>query len=460
MGVFYGVRPDVDCRRCQFEKRISIFRNMKKNIAILSLLSIFLSSFGLNAQEKPLFRIRENGKVGYIDESGHVRIAPQFNEGFAFSDGLAAVRKGANYGFIDTKGSFVIAPQYDFANGFYHGIATVFKNGQPVFIDTSGKEIPVKFFVSLYALNKETAVVKTKSGKRALWSIENRKLITDTIFSSIVPSGNGVFVLGKTATETSDYEFAVMDSTANYLIPFGRFTRISPFVENTAIVHFLNSDGKESIGAIDLRGTLLFQRPEENHSYLKSDFHDGLAVISLHKNWIPEKPGIVSTSEKMYDGYIDLSGKIVFNDTIQQSLPDFSEGRTFLKSRNDKYILADRNFKQIGAEEFDDFQDEFRKGFAIVRKGEKWGIIDISGRFTAEPKFDVIHETGIFDRYFFYRDFSDESDNELFGLADVSGKILTKPILQQFSSGGFQNGLLEVIIDNRLAYLNADGKII
>ncbi len=55
----------------------------------------------------------EGGKWGYVDAVGRMQIAPQFDNAFAFNDGLAGVTMGEKRGFIRYDGSFAIAPQFD-----------------------------------------------------------------------------------------------------------------------------------------------------------------------------------------------------------------------------------------------------------------------------------------------------------------------------------------------------------
>lgn len=50
------------------------------------------------------FRIRKNGKYGFIDESGNEAIEPIFDYGNAFKEGLATFLQDGKYGFINTAG--------------------------------------------------------------------------------------------------------------------------------------------------------------------------------------------------------------------------------------------------------------------------------------------------------------------------------------------------------------------
>ena len=53
---------------------------------------------GRNDPPPPLYPIRINNLVGYVDDSGTVVVQPQFSDARAFSEGLAAVSVGGRWG--------------------------------------------------------------------------------------------------------------------------------------------------------------------------------------------------------------------------------------------------------------------------------------------------------------------------------------------------------------------------
>jgi len=63
------------------------------------------------------FRKAEDGKYGYIDESGRTVIEPKYTEANPFREGRAVVNVGENfkneYGLIDRTGAFVVEPKYN-----------------------------------------------------------------------------------------------------------------------------------------------------------------------------------------------------------------------------------------------------------------------------------------------------------------------------------------------------------
>ncbi len=76
-------------------------------------------------------------KWGYIDHSGAMVIAPQFDDALGFREGLAAVEMGHKRGYIDRTGKVVIVPQFDSTWGFADGLAEV-RGSLSGFIDRSG----------------------------------------------------------------------------------------------------------------------------------------------------------------------------------------------------------------------------------------------------------------------------------------------------------------------------------
>jgi hypothetical protein len=65
-----------------------------------------------------LAEIELNGKRGFIDSSGTLRIPNRFEEVGIFIQGLTNVKLNGKWGFIDTAGHFVIPPQFEDTWGF------------------------------------------------------------------------------------------------------------------------------------------------------------------------------------------------------------------------------------------------------------------------------------------------------------------------------------------------------
>jgi len=102
-----------------------------------------------------LARFRAAGRFGYFDETGRVRIKPQFAFALPFHEGLAAVClgcqergdgehreiTGGKWGYIDHGGETAIAPRFDAATPFEGGRARVMVDGSWITIDRNGEAI-------------------------------------------------------------------------------------------------------------------------------------------------------------------------------------------------------------------------------------------------------------------------------------------------------------------------------
>ena len=409
------------------------------------------------AQAQPLFRIVQNNCIGYIDNKGKIVIPPTFWAGNDFSEGLAAVRRDGLYGFIDEKGNFVIEPAYDYTTRFVNGLALVYKDGKPQIINKTGIIALPTVYKSLNFIGNTKGVVTTIANRQGIIDVASGELLVDTAFSSIGQFNYGLAVVKEYTTKDREPKAGVIDTAGHFLVPLGKYLTISPFREGYARVEIADKRNKDGNidGVIDTKGRLLFKRPYKNHSYVGGDFYGGYATVSLYKYWIPEEKGTVSTTTKMYTGFINLKGQVVFNDTTYIYANNFSNGRAFIKQDHSDYILIDKNFKRVGTQAYREvLNDTFSNGYAIVGSTWGYGIIDTLGNFVVKPQFEDIDQVGIIDDYFFI------SDNTLYGIADLKGNVLVKPIMQQFDRSGFINGLIRALIDDKLTYLNKNGEIV
>ncbi|HIK33557.1 MAG TPA: WG repeat-containing protein [Oscillatoriales cyanobacterium M4454_W2019_049] len=81
---------------------------------------------------------------GYIDPTGHLAIAHQFDDAKEFSEGLAAVKQGSKWGYIDRTGKLVIPYQFDDAGGFRNGLAVVWLHDRMHYIDRTGHIVTLR----------------------------------------------------------------------------------------------------------------------------------------------------------------------------------------------------------------------------------------------------------------------------------------------------------------------------
>ncbi|HYG79521.1 MAG TPA: WG repeat-containing protein, partial [Pyrinomonadaceae bacterium] len=132
-------------------------------LLISFILTCAISTYGQKKDAPKLFPVRQDGKWGYINSAGQVVIAPQFDDAWDFSDGLAYVRTGGRRGVIDQTGNIVVdLQQVDFAGRFSEGLAPVQTGGQNPrrgFIDNAGKLVIAPQFDAVESFREGLAVV-------------------------------------------------------------------------------------------------------------------------------------------------------------------------------------------------------------------------------------------------------------------------------------------------------------
>ena len=121
-----------------------------------ALFEVFPFDNGPDYPSEGVFRILENGKIGYADEMGNVVIKPQFEAALPFSDGMAAfclgcsneaagehkIWTGGKWGFINHTGRVTVPAKYDRVMAcFENGIAKVEYLGSVISINKKGEQV-------------------------------------------------------------------------------------------------------------------------------------------------------------------------------------------------------------------------------------------------------------------------------------------------------------------------------
>lgn len=445
---------------------------------IILLFTVTFSVCQGQTTDRHLFQIFENGKTGFINSTGQVVIEPTFLTAGEFSEGLASARINGTYGYIDETGKFVIQPQFDYATPFSEGLAVVYKDGQPFFINKQGQK---SFQINFPAVGQfENGKAKVQTAPKKLGFIDKQgKLIIDTVFTRINSFVQGMAVVEGTNHHPyadseegikKNYEMGVIDSLGQFIIPYGKYEEINDF-ENGYFRVEIPAESWDTIdgyskqtGFIAKNGRLILAKDHKNSCWIDGNINCGLAKMNLYKYWLPEEEGTSYTTEKSYEGFINLKGEIVINDTTYESVKDFSDNRAFIENKDRNYFIIDTKGKIVSKDTFSRIVgDGFKNGIAFVEKDGKYGMIDTNAIFLIKPQFEGIDEIGIINNYFFFSDWNQDKNSnydKLYGIAKKDGSILLKPTMQEFNRNGFQNGLLTCLVNNKLTYINNEGKII
>jgi|GEM_PF-3088797 len=90
-----------------------------------------------------------NGKYGFIDNQGKIRVAPQYDQIRPFENDVAVIQLNGKWGIINKYESFVAQPYYDSISTFKNKVAVVIEKGIYYLIDNSGKILTPEGYSSI-----------------------------------------------------------------------------------------------------------------------------------------------------------------------------------------------------------------------------------------------------------------------------------------------------------------------
>lgn len=370
-----------------------------------------------------LFPVRKNGRYGYIDIHGNLRIRCQFYGAGHFSEGMAKIRneKGL-WGFIDKTGKTVIPCIFRYENSH----SEEFSNGLDLCVFMDGNIINL---ADSYTSSFNYADLFTEGLAR----VKNK----DGLFGFIDRNGNSAipcsfkfadfFSDGLAMVQNKDGLFGYIDRYGNMAVPCS-FKDAHSFIDGLARVQ--NND--RLYGYIDKNGKMVVPCSFEDSCPF---FSEGLASVRNKKG--------------LY-GFIDKNGKFVIPCSFK-NVGFFCDGLTTIQGKEGLWGYIDKNGKQVIPCTFKNAA-YFSDGLACVQNKEGlWGFIDKNGIQAIPCSFEYAYS------------FSDglgcvKNAEGLWGAVDKNGNLVIpfrykKPVY-------FKDGLAEVESESGLAYINKKGEIV
>jgi hypothetical protein len=85
--------------------------------------------------------VQKDGKFGFVDAKGKLRIANRYDSIGDFHEGLAAIKLIGKWGFLNAQDKIAIHPNYEWVDRFRGGVCMAKQRGKFGMIDASGKPI-------------------------------------------------------------------------------------------------------------------------------------------------------------------------------------------------------------------------------------------------------------------------------------------------------------------------------
>ena len=143
-------------------------------------------------ERESLRGIKKDGRYGFVDDRGRLRIANRYDSIGDFHEGLAAVKLIGKWGFVNTSDQIAINPNYDNIGLFLNGLAIVSRNKKFGLIEKSGNVIlPLRYdHVSRLPSGKFLIVFSSLQGLA-----DNKgNVLVEPRFNSLEEAGNNLLI--------------------------------------------------------------------------------------------------------------------------------------------------------------------------------------------------------------------------------------------------------------------------
>jgi hypothetical protein len=270
---------------------------------------IYETDYYNNHQEfsEGLVSVKKDGKWGYINKNGDVRIPFTYDFAEKFKNGIARIKFNGMTGFIDKEDN-LITPLYqeedfddeygeDFNFKFSEGLLNVRKDDQWGYVNELGKlVVPFKYDAAMHFHNSIAAV--SKKGKWGLID-KNGKTVIPFLYQQIRRSHDS------TISAKLNNNWGLIDQQGNTIIPF-KYDNLRWFQAGFAIA---NKNHRFGIVSQTGETTMPFGISQIRYPHYKQEANIGLIPVLMNDKW----------------GFVDLDGNIAV-PCIYDVVNSFSSG--------------------------------------------------------------------------------------------------------------------------------------
>ena len=342
-----------------------------------------------------------------------------------FSEGLVQVKKNGKWGFINTKGKLVIPHMYDYATSFYDDRASVRIEEKWGCIDRNGKEILPCIYDYVGSFSEGLAVIE-KEGTYGY---------VDKTGNVVIPCKyeNASFFSGGFAAVKKGNKWGYINENGKNVIPY-EYEDVWSFSEGLAAVKkgnkwgYINSKGKVVIPFL---------------YFMAFEFSEGLAMVFYRGGFWNSK-----------DMYISKNGREVIDCSNYSAARCFSNGIARVKARDHLgYVtgtgVIDKGGNEIVPCEYD-WISELSDGLIAVKKGDKWGYLNVNGEVVIPCKY-IYEWAGLFSD-----GLAPVKKNGNWGYMNKKGKIVIPCIYEDACP--FSEGLSKVKRNGKWGFIDKMGK--
>jgi hypothetical protein len=139
--------------------------------------------------------IRKDGKYGFVDNRGKLRVANRYDSIDNFNEGLAPIKLIGKWGFVNPQDKIEVQPNYESVTRFVNGLSIAKRNGKYGLIDKSGNNrLALRYdAIQLLANQKFLIVLNNLKGI----ANENGNIDIEPRFDFLEDLNNGFLIAGR-----------------------------------------------------------------------------------------------------------------------------------------------------------------------------------------------------------------------------------------------------------------------
>ena len=201
-------------------------------------------------QQGKVYTFSKEGQSGILDKNGRklVGLDNNFEELHPLKDEFLGVKIDGKFGFVDVLGRLRIANRYDSVTHFHHGMAAVKVLGRWGYINKSERIIVQPRFEGAYPFQEHTAIVK-KNGKYGMVNTQGKTIIP-AVYERITPTPSGNYTLHQQKQQALQVGLA---SATGKLLIFPKYDTLEDLDNGFVMV---SRQGKWGLLAINGRSTI------------------------------------------------------------------------------------------------------------------------------------------------------------------------------------------------------------
>ena len=149
----------------------------------------------INDMSEEFIGVKIDGRWGFVDINGKLRIANQYDNVGPYNEGLAPIKILGRWGYIDKREDIIVQPAFDTVYHFKGGLCEVIKRGKYGLIDSTGA-ITIECEYDELVKLKGGGYLSKKDDKYGLISAEGRLLILPR-FEDVKDLDNGFVIASR-----------------------------------------------------------------------------------------------------------------------------------------------------------------------------------------------------------------------------------------------------------------------